>query len=118
MATVLSELKDQMRKDGYFKDGLDLHELILFGEVYCFSDVPIWVCARLGACVDCDVEYFINLLAQMQIDEDYGIDPVRGTIWLVDRTFYRRANYDECGYWEHIKIDPPSYLDPNQIFAS
>lgn len=118
MATALSELRAQMKRDGYFKDSLDLDQLILFAEVNwhdCWSEHSI--CARFGACVDYDEEYFINLLSQMQVDEGYGCDTIQGTIWLVDRTFYRRVEYDGLGRWEHIKIDPPKYLDPDGTFA-
>ena len=118
MRTALSELKSQMERDGYFKDGSDLYDLLLFAEVKWhdhYSEESIH--AQLGACCDYDEEYFINLLSQMYVDGGYGSNNVYGTIWLVDRTFYRRVEYDGCGSWEHIKIDPPTYLDPNGTFA-
>lgn len=118
MRTALQELETQMKRDGYFQDNLDLHDLLLFGDVSYhdhYSENSIH--AQLGECCDHDEEYFINLLSQMYVDGGYGSDNVYGTIWLTDRTFYRRVDYDGLGRWEHIKIDPPLYLDPNRTFA-
>lgn len=118
MATALTELKQQMERDGYFKDGFTLEELVLFGEVsYTPYDDESFV-ARLGHCTDEDEWDFTNNLSKMYIEEGYGYDPIYGTVWLTDRTFYVRLENDGCGRWQHFAVDPPKHLDPNGTFAS
>ena len=65
MRTALSELESQMERDGYFKDRLDLFDLLLFADVTWhdyYSEKSIH--AHLGACCDYYEEYFIKSIFQ------------------------------------------------------
>ena len=51
---------------------------------------------------------WLRFLEQLDFDYDegYGGQELEGTVWLLDRTWLERREYDGSEWWEH-KVLPP-----------
>jgi hypothetical protein len=73
------------------------------------SDIDTYI--RLN--VNYSDDDFLEFLKQLDFnyDDDYGSQKLFGTVWLSDKSWLSRGEYDGSEWWEYNKLpEIPSYL--------
>jgi hypothetical protein len=61
-------------------------------------------------------EEFYEELEMVMIQYGYGVDNIRGTIWLTDNRLFIRQEYDGWGHWTLVDPTPPEDIDPRGMW--
>ena len=118
MTTVGRELRDAFHKAGYEDECF----AILFADIRGYEDDESYrliLQSDPTGRMNMSVEEFFDLCDKHYVEEGYGLGSISPSsrVWLIDKTFFIRREYDGNGYWEHINPCPPSYIDPTEIWA-